>query len=436
MTVAKAALRWPHVTGLGVALVVAGQFSGWNYGLASGWANMVVATVLMALLCFGLALCLSELSAAQPHAGGMYAYCSEAFGPFVGSAVGCAVFVALAIGTGAASEFISAYASHVFGFGGWPLKIALFAVVLALHLRGVGEAMRLMVVAGALAILGIILFDIALLPNFDPANLVRGGERLHVEASGVFACIPYAIWLFISVEQSAAASEEVGNPARDMPRGILVAVVTLLLSALGVLVLGVGAGGIERVGPAADPLYAAMAGVRGGVSPWIVTVVGTSGILGLIATVFSLIYAASRQIFALARDGFMPAILARTNRFGSPHVALLSIGAIGLAASAVPPDRILLAVVLALSGSYVVLLAAFIRLRLTRPDAVRPFRAWGGVPMASLCLLLAAGLFLACFRADARVLIGLCLLIALAAGNHLIRRHRAPEPLERIVDVV
>jgi len=295
--------------------------------------------------------------------------------------------------------------------------------------------MRLMMAAGVLAILGILLFDIALLPNFDPANLTRGGEGLHVDARGVFACIPYAIWLFISVEQSAAASEEVGDPARDMPRGILVAIVTLLVSALGVLVLGVGAGGIERLGDAADPLYAAMAGGRG-VPHWIVAVVGSSGILGLIATVFSLIYAASRQIFALARDGFMPAILARTNRFASPHVALLSIGAIGLAASAVPPDRILLAVVLLLSGSYVVLLAAFIRLRLTRPDAVRPFRAWGGVPMASLCLLLAAGLFLACFRADARVLIGLCLLIALAAGNHLIRRHRAPDPIERIVDVV
>jgi len=437
VTLARRSLGWPHVAGLGIALVVAGQFTGWNYGLAvAGWGNMVVATILMALLCFGLALCLAELSAGRPHAGGLYFYCGKAFGPLIGSAVGCAVFIALAIGTGAACEFVSAYASHVLGFGGWPLKIALFAAILALHLRGVGEAMRLMTAAGALAIMGILLFDVGMLPHFHVSNLTRGGERLHVDAAGVFACIPYAIWLFISVEQSAAASEEVGDPARDMPRGIVAAVVTLLLSALGVLVLGAGAGGVERIGDAADPLYTAMASVPAGVPHWMVVAVGLSGILGLIATLFSLIYAASRQMFALARDGFMPAALARTNRFGAPHVALLLVGAIGLAASAASPDRILLAVVLSLSGSYIVLLAAFIRLRLTQGDVELPFRAWGGVAMASVCLLLASALFLACFRADARVLVGLGLLILLAAGRHFLRRRFAAKSVERTIDVV
>lgn len=437
MTFARRSLGWPHVAGLGVALVVAGQFSGWNYGLAAaGWANMVVATVLMALLCFGLALCLAELSAARPHSGGLYVYCSEAFGSVVGSAVGSAVFLALAIGTGAASEFVSAYALHVIGFGGWPLKVGMFAIFLALHLRGVGEAMRLIVAAGACAVIGILLFDFAMLPHFAASNLTRGGERLHVDAAGVFACIPYAIWLFISVEQSAAASEEVGDPARDMPRGILAAVFTLLLSGLGVLVLGAGAGGIDRIGQAADPLYAAMSGVPAGVPRWMIITVGLSGILGLVATLFSLIYAASRQMFALARDGVMIASMASINRFGSPHKALMLVCAIGLAASALPPDRILLAVVLSLSGSYIVLLAAFIRLRLTRPEMVRPFRAWGGIAMATICLLLASALFIACFRADARVLIGLGLWIAFATGMNLLRRQRAVEPCERIVDVI
>ncbi|MGC6328310.1 amino acid permease [Rhizorhabdus sp. FW153] len=437
MTVVRARLGWSHVAGLGVALVVAGQFSGWNYGLAaSGWGNMVAATLLMALLCFGLGLCLAELSAARPHAGGLYVYCADAFGPLVGSAVGCAVFVALSIGTGAAAEFVSAYASHVLGFGGWPLKLVLFAAILTLHLRGAGEAMRMMMAAGALAVAGLLLFDVAMMPHFDSANLVRAGERLHVDPAGIFACIPYAIWLFISVEQSAAASEDVDDPARNMPRGIIAAVATLLISGLGVLVLGAGAGGIERIGTAADPLYAALAGVPAGVPHWVIVGVGLSGILGLIATLFSLIYAASRQLFALARDGFMIAPLARTNRFGSPHLALLLVGSIGLAASAVPPDRILLAVVLSLSASYIVLLAAFVRLRRTRPDLARPFRAWGGVGLAGLCLALAITLFLACFRADPRVLIGLGLLIGCAAGTHLLRRHRAVIPFERTVDVV
>ncbi len=47
----KSALGWPKIAGLGIALVVAGQFSGWNFGLAAGgWLNMLIATLLMALL--------------------------------------------------------------------------------------------------------------------------------------------------------------------------------------------------------------------------------------------------------------------------------------------------------------------------------------------------------------------------------------------------
>jgi ethanolamine permease len=439
MSLAKSSLGWPQVAGLGVALVVAGQFSGWNYGLAGGWANMVVATLLMALLCSGIALCLAELSAARPHAGGLYIYCEDAFGRVAGYGVGCAVFVALAIGTGAAAEFVSAYAGHVLGFGGWPLKLALFAAILALHIRGVGEAMRLMMAAGFLALACIALFDLTMLPHFDPAKLVLPGERLHVSAGGVFACIPFAIWLFISVEQTAAASEEVRDPARDMPRGILAAVGALLVSGLGILVLAAGAGGIGAVAGAADPLYAAMASpLVGAVPGWAVLLVGLGGILGLVATLFSLIYSASRQIFALARDGYLPAILGRTNRRGSPDAALLLVGAIGIGTSAVSPDKILLGVVLSLSACYVVLLAAFIRLRITRPDLPRPFRAWGGTATATVCLLLACALFVACFQVDRAVLAGLGLLGAVMALNYVLRMRRLPASpsFERPADVL
>ena len=195
MALAKSALGWRQIAGLGVALVVAGQFSGWNYGLAHGWTNMVVATLLMAMLCFGLALCVAELSAAQPNAGGLYVYCEAAFGPFAGYMVGFAVFAALSISTGAAAEFISAYCGHIFGFGGWALKLPLLAVIVALHIRGVGEAMRWLVGAGLLAVACILLFDAAMLPHFSIANLSPPGEPLRVGAASIFACIPFAVWL-------------------------------------------------------------------------------------------------------------------------------------------------------------------------------------------------------------------------------------------------
>jgi len=438
MTLLRSSIDWRHVAGLGIAIVIAGQFSGWNYGLAaSGWANMVVATLLMALLCFGLALCLAELSAARPHAGGLYSYCEDAFGPFAGYITGCAVAVALTIGTGAAAEFISAYATHVLGFGGWPLKIGIFAAIIGLHLRGVGEAMGFVAAAGFLALASILLFDVTMLPHFDVANLLRGGQPLHVDVRGVFSCIPFAIWLFIAVEQTAAASEEVADPGRDMPRGIIAAIVALLISALGILLLGIGGGGIDQVATADDPLYAAMTSPRAGGAPgWAIAAVGIGGIVGLLGTLFSLIYSTSRQIFALARDGRLPAILGRTNRRGAPDVALLSVAAIGLAMSAVSPERVLLAVVLLLSGSYIVLLAAFLRLGSVWRDLHRPFRAYGGKATAMVCLLLSTILFAACFQVDVSMLAGLGLLFALILLSYLrlARRSGAAISDERSVD--
>ncbi|WP_136162688.1 amino acid permease [Sphingomonas flavalba] len=441
---ARAAIGWRQIAGLGVALVVAGQFTGWNYGLAAGgWANMVAATLLMAVLCFGLALCVAELSAARPSAGGLYVYCEAAFGPFAGYAVGFAVFAALSISTGAAVQFVSAYCEHAFGFGGWPLKLALFAAIIALHARGVGEAMRWMVGAGVLAVVAIGLFDMTMLPYFDPAKLTVDGRPPAVDLAGVIACIPFAIWLFISVEQTAAASEEVRDPARAMPRGIIAAIVILLLSALSVLLLAAGGGGVAQVGAADDPMLAAMTSplAQGGPGP-MVMIVGAGGMLGLVATLFSLIYSASRQLFALARDGHLPAVLARTNRRGAPHVALLLVGAIGVAMASVRPESILLAVVLLLSASYVVLLAAFIRLRRRQGDLHRPFRAWGGQVTAALCLCLALLVCVACFQVEVPVLVGLALLLGAAGLCYLwSRRHRAPaspafvSPMERSSDV-
>lgn len=405
MNLVRAAMGWPHIAGLGISLVIAGQFSGWNYGLASGWANMAVATLLMAVLCFGLALCVAELSAARPHAGGLYAYCEQAFGSITGYLVGVAVFGALAIGTGAASTFIAAYSSHVLGFGGTQLKLALFTLIVAFHLRGVGEAMRWMVAAGVVSLLSIVAFLAMMAPHFAPSHLVTPSLPLKVTMHGVFACVPFAIWLFISVEQTAAAAEEVEDPGKSIPRGMLVAISTLLISAMGILLLSAGGGGIDRLIAAEDPLFAAMSSpLAGGGVQIMAKVIGLGGMMGLLATMFSLIYSASRQLFALARDGHLPAFFARTNGRGAPYVTLLMVAVIGTMTSFVSPDLVMLCVVLALTGSYIVLLAAFVCQRSLEPDLPRPFRAWGGRGTAIICMVLAVLVFIACFQMDKIVL--------------------------------
>ncbi|WP_448680943.1 amino acid permease [Pseudomonas nicosulfuronedens] len=433
-------LRWPQIAGLGISLVIAGQFSGWNYGLASsGWANMLVATLLMAVLCGGLALCVCELSTARPHAGGVFAYAQLAFGPFVGYLVGAACALALTIGTGAAANFLAAYMESVFGFGGWPVRIGLFAVIIGIHIIGVGEALGLTLLAGAVAAIALLAFGGAMLPHVHWENLLAttGSAVPGVSVGGVFACVPFAIWMFICLEQVASAAEEAAEPGRSMPRGIIAAVGTLLLTALTVVVSAPGAAGVEVVGNAGDPLYAAMThGGLYGERDWLPLLVGSGAVCGLLATFFSVVFSASRQLFALARDGFFPAALARTNRRGAPYVALLVLTVIGLPLTLVPPEKLLLCIVLLLGSCHLVLFAAYLRLHRTQPGLVRPFRLRGGPVVASVGMLLTLVVIAACFQLEVAMLSALALLVAVLILNYLLRAAtRAGKPLENAENV-
>lgn len=422
-------LGWPTVAALGISIVIAGQFSGWNYGLAAGgWAGMFAASLLVLVLYVGLSLCVAELSSAMPDAGGLYTYAQAAFGPFVGYLVGLAIFIALAIGSGAATEFISAYTHSVMGIGGWAVKLPLFLVIIAIHLRGVGEALGLTFAIGAVAVLTIVLFCAAMVPFFRIENLSTAGAPLALDLNGIFASIPFAVWLFLGVEQAATASEEARNPASTMPKGLLAAIAVLFITATGVLLLAPGAGGAERVGAADDPLYAAISSpsaYREGA--WLAQVVGAGALLGLIATFFSLIYSSSRQLFALARNGYFPASVARVGRRGTPYVALIVVGMIGIPASLMPPSKILVIVVLLLSASYIVVLAAFIHMRITRPTLPRPFRAHGGKVTAGVSMALSSIVLAACFQLDRVILLSLSGCLVVGAISYFGNRGRVLE---------
>ena len=408
MTLHQGRIGWPMIAGLGVAIVVAGQFSGWNYGLANGWADMFAATILTALLYIGLVLCITELAAAMPSAGGLATYAQAGFGPLAGYFIGLALCISLTVGTGALANFISAYTEAVFGFGGWGFKFALFAVVLGIHLWGVGEAMGLILLSGAVAVAALLLFSAAMIPKAHISALFGVAGSISPDIKGVIASIPFALWLFLGVEQAASASEEAIDPGRTMPRGLLAAIAVLLCTGVGVLIFGPAAGGVAHVAAAGDPLYAAMTSPSAyGHANWLATIVGLGAIFGLIATFFSLSYSASRQFFAMAREGHLPLALGATNRRGAPWAALLLIGVVGILFSAFRPDKLLVAVVLLMSMGYVFSLAAFIRLRLRNPDLPRPFRAPGGIVTASVSLLLSLLVIAACFQLDWVILSGL-----------------------------
>jgi ethanolamine permease len=222
----------------------------------------------------------------------------------------------------------------------------------------------------------------------------------------VVGAVPFAVWLFLGVEQAAAAAEESHDPGRTMPQGLITGICVLLFTALGVLIVAPGVAGSEYIATANDPLVAAVRGM--GDEFWIINLVGVGAI--------------SRQLFALARQGAMPAFLASTNGRGSPAGALVTVGLIGSVASLAPPEDILVGVVLLLSSCYVLILLAFIVGRRKRPDLHRPFRAPGGQLTALFCLPLAILVVAACFQISWTIITGLVLVLIFSTVQYGLRK--------------
>ena len=421
----QGAAGWILLIGLGVAYVISGDYAGWNFGLAQGgWGGMFIATLLMASMYLCMCFSLAELSSMIPTAGGGYGFTRTAFGPWGGFLTGTAILIEYAIAPAAIACFIGSYCQSLFGIGGWVIYLSFYIIFVGIHVLGAGEALKLMFVITAVAAIALGLFIVAMLPHFQPAKLFDIAPTQAAGASaflpfgylGIWAALPYAIWFFLAVEGVPLAAEETKNPKRDLPRGLIGAMLVLLAFAGLILLVGPGAAGAQALMSSGNPLVEALDKVYGG-STWMSQFVNLVGLAGLIASFFSIIYAYSRQIFALSRAGYLPRCLSLTNRNKAPVLALVVPGIIGFALSLTGQgDLLILVAVFGATISYVLMMAAHIALRLRRPDLPRPYRTPGGILTSSLALLLAAVALVAGFLVDPRVVIGAAIIYALLVG--------------------
>jgi len=331
---------WILLAGLGVSYVISGDFAGWNFGFAQGgFGGMFIATVLIALMYGCMVFGLAELSAMIPTAGGGYGFARRAMGPVGGFLTGTAILLEYAIAPAAIAVFIGGYTGALLGVDG-PIIYALFyAIFVGIHLRGTGEALKIMLVITAVAVLALLLFVVGMLPHFSwdnltdmPVNTDAVGASVWLPEGywGIWGAIPFAIWLFLAVEGVPLAAEESKDPTRDMPKGIITAMLILLLLGGLVLFLAPGGSSAALMADHAAPLVGALQHVYGENSI-LATVVNVVGLAGLIASFFSIIFGYSRQVFALSRAGYLPRWLSVTSARKVPVLALIVPGVFGFA---------------------------------------------------------------------------------------------------------
>ncbi|WP_258803517.1 ethanolamine permease [Pseudarthrobacter sp. NS4] len=409
----RGAAGWVLLAGLGVAYVISGDFAGWNLGLAQGgWGGLLIAFVLMGIMYTCMVFGLAELSSTLPAAGAGYGFARRALGPLGGFATGMAVLIEYAVAPAAIAIFIGGYIEALGLFGltnSWPVYLVTYAVFIGIHLRGVGEALKMIFAITAVAVVALAAVVIGLIPHFNPANLfdiVPDGSPtssafLPMGISGVLAALVYAIWFFLAVEGVPLAAEETANPKKDMPRGIIVAVLILVIFGSLMLILVPGAAGASAMSGSDNPLPEALRLAYGG-NTILADFVNYAGLAGLVASFFSIIFAYSRQLFALSRAGYLPKWMSLTGKRRTPYWALIVPGTIGFILAATTGNGALLIniAVFGATVSYVLLNLSHIVLRRKEPDLPRGYRTPGGVVTTAIALVLAAVAVIATFVVD------------------------------------
>ncbi len=393
---------------LGVGYVISGDWFGWNFGLAAGGlGGMAIATVTMATLYGCMIVSIAELATAMPVAGGPFAFARRALGPAAGFVTGLAVAIEYSIAPAVIATGIAGYLAGWLGDPGGVVTLAAivgtYAIFVGINLLGTHASLRLLLAITAIAAIAIVVWAIALVPHADPQRwrdvAADPGQTALLPHgwSGVLAALPAAGWFFLAIEGVPLAAEETRAPERDLPRAMAWAMATLVVFAFAILLLAPAVAGTRAMGAAANPLPAAAAAALG--EGWLFVLTTIVGLLGFAASMLSIVYAYARQIFALARAGYLPRFLARTSRRGVPHWATIVPALVGLAAilvlravgtGGVPPADLLMQIaVFAALVSYVAMMASHLVLRRREPALRRPYRTPFAPFTPALALVLA-----------------------------------------------
>ena len=275
--------------------------------------------------------------------------------------------------------------------------------------------MLLITHVGAVALVA---FVVGAAPAFDPAGLFdiapNGGTStaLPFGFSGLLAALPFGIWFFLGVGGVPLAAEEAKNPKKDIPRAIIGSMAVLICTGLSVLIFAAGVTGSQVMGESSAPLVDALNAAG---NPGLAFFVNVAGLFGLIASFFSLIYAGSREVFALSRAGYLPTFLSLTGKRKTPWVALVVQGVIGFLLVVVVEsgDVLLNMAVLGACISYALMNASHIILRKKQPGLKRGWLTPGGKATTCVGLVLSVIAVCSTFFVDTIASIGIiCVLIA------------------------
>lgn len=307
------------VIGLG-SMLGAGIFVAVGPAAAAAGSGLLIGLAVAAVVAYCNATSSAWLAARYPESGGTYIYGRERLGRFWGYTAGWSFVVGKTASCAAMALTVGYYV--------WPeaargTAVGAVAALTALNYAGIRKSAMLtrVIVAVVLAVLGTVVVTVL---GFGDVEWTRLSVDADASVAGVLQAAGLLFFAFAGYARIATLGEEVRDPARTIPRAILLALaITLVVYAL------VAAAVITQLGTAATASAAAPLAdaVTAAGFAALEPVVRAGAAVAALGSLLALILGVSRTTLAMARDRHLPHILARIHpRFGSPHRAEVVVG--------------------------------------------------------------------------------------------------------------
>lgn len=395
------------------AIVGTGIFVLTGTGALTAGPALTMSFIIAAMACGFAALCYAEFASAIPVSGSIYTYSYATLGEIVAWMIGWDLLLEYGLATSAVSVGWSGYfQSLMAGFGlklptaltaapgsvpGVQTVLNLPALLIMLAITwvvsyGVRESARINNVMVAIKIGVVLLFIGVGVWHVEPANWQPFAP---FGASGVFNAAAMVFFAFIGFDAVTSAAEEVRNPRRDLPIGIIgsLGICTVLYVIVAAIMTGIVP--FQKFEGVDHPVSLALqfAGQN-----WVAGFVDLGAILGMTTVILVMTYGQTRVIFAMSRDGLLPERLSTVHPVhATPYFATWVVGILFSAIAAFVPLNVLAELInIGTLAAFSLISIAVVVLRRTRPELPRTFRCpWVPViPMLSVgfCLFLMAHL--------------------------------------------
>jgi len=405
----KQSLSWPHLVALGVgAIVGTGILTLIGVGAGKAGPAVILSFAIAGLICACAALAYAEVATMIPASGSAYTYSYVVFGELIAWMIGVALILEYTLVVSAVAVGWSGYAAGFLDSVGLGLPDALVQgpelggilnlpaifiiwVVAGLLIAGTRESATVNAILVLIKIAALAMFIAVALPVFDashfepfmPYGFPKSGQA--GSEVGVMAAAAIIFFAFYGFDAIATAAEEAKNPSRDLAIGIVGSMLVCVAIYMAVAAAAIGAVAFTGFADSAEPLALILREIG---QPWAARILGVSAVIALPTVILAFFYGQSRIFFTVARDGLLPAKLARVSRRGTPvRITIFTAIVTSVFAGLIPLTAIAALANAGTLAAFVAVCAAMLVLRRREPGRERKFRTPAAWPVGIFGIL-------------------------------------------------